>query len=161
MANPAAGSLVLSPRQGEVLEFIVGHVRDHGYPPSLREIGAALQIGSTSGVVCHLDALVRKGRLRRTGRASRGLAVIEVPGAESEVDRLRRQRDELLVACEAFSVAGASSWAFDPSLPDMVACPGCGIVSSRDAEKHTQVCPRMAARKVAEKIRAEEASRGR
>ena len=65
----------LTPRQQQVLDYIVAHVQEHGYPPTVREIGAHLVIRSTNGVTCHLKALERKGRIRHTPHASRGIAL--------------------------------------------------------------------------------------
>ena len=82
-------------------------------------------------------------------------------GPAAAVDRLRRQRDELLAACDAFSAAGVSAWGFDPSMPDIVVCVGCGLVSSRADEKHMANCTRLAARVVVQRIRREELLDGR
>jgi SOS-response transcriptional repressor LexA len=68
----------LTERQRSVLEFITGRLRATGYPPSLREIGAALEIRSTNGVSDHLRALERKGYVRRHDSVSRGLQVLGV-----------------------------------------------------------------------------------
>lgn len=57
----------LSPRQTEMLEFMLGAIDLNGVTPSYREIGAALGIGSTNGVSDHIKALVRKGYLERVG----------------------------------------------------------------------------------------------
>ncbi len=66
----------LTPRQRSVLECIMGYVRANGYPPSIREMGAELGIGSLRGVTVHLDALARKGFIRRD-RGSRGIKVLQ------------------------------------------------------------------------------------
>ena len=65
----------LSNRQSEMLEFIASHIDRTGVPPSYREIGAALGIGSTNGVSDHIKALERKGYVERVGGrgASRSL----------------------------------------------------------------------------------------
>jgi repressor LexA len=65
----------LTARQREVLEFIVNHIAERGFPPSIREIGAALGISSLRGVTVHLDALERKGWINREN-ASRGIQVL-------------------------------------------------------------------------------------
>lgn len=57
----------LSPRQREMLDFIVSTIDATGVVPSYREIGAALGIGSTNGVSDHIKALERKGYIERTG----------------------------------------------------------------------------------------------
>lgn len=61
---------VLTSRQREVLEVIRESMGERGYPPSLREIGGAIGLTSTSSVSHHLRALQRAGYLRRdSGRA--------------------------------------------------------------------------------------------
>lgn len=75
----------LSPRQREVLDFIKKHLEKQGFPPSYREIGAALDIGSTNAVRDHILALERKGFLERKGSRSRGLT-LTLPAEELEQD---------------------------------------------------------------------------
>ncbi len=72
----------LSPRQRDMLEFLIAHVDQTGVVPSYREIGAALGIGSTNGVSDHIKALERKGYLERSGgRGSpRSLRITEKAG---------------------------------------------------------------------------------
>lgn len=73
----------LTERQREVLEFVVGYVSEKGFPPSVREIGAALKISSLRGVTIHLDALEKKGWINRE-RTSRGIQVLApIPGRKS------------------------------------------------------------------------------
>lgn len=55
----------LTSRQQAILQFVVDYLRDEGYPPSIREIGAHFEIGSLRGVTVHLDALERKGYISR------------------------------------------------------------------------------------------------
>lgn len=57
----------LSPRQREILDFIAASIDMRGVPPSYREIGGALGIGSTNGVSDHIKALVKKGYIERVG----------------------------------------------------------------------------------------------
>jgi len=66
-------SSTLTDRQLEVLRFIVQNIEDNGYPPTIREIGEALDIRSTNGVNDHLKALERKGFLTRDPVKSRAL----------------------------------------------------------------------------------------
>src|SRR4051812_46719082 len=66
----------LSERQQSMLRFIRGYVGDHGRPPTVREIGFAVGISSTSVVDYNLRVLERDGHLRRERELSRG---IELP----------------------------------------------------------------------------------
>ncbi|MCB9687162.1 MAG: repressor LexA [Alphaproteobacteria bacterium] len=61
----------LSPRQREILDFVVAAVEQDGVVPSYREIGTALGIASTNAVSDHLKALIRKGYLERVGDPGR------------------------------------------------------------------------------------------
>jgi repressor LexA len=66
----------LTERQKEILEYLVQHARETGYPPTIREIGFRFGIRSTKGVVDHLTALERKGHIRRVLGKSRALELI-------------------------------------------------------------------------------------
>lgn len=57
----------LSPRQREVLEYLANIIQQRGVPPTFREIGQAMDIGSTNGVSEHIRALERKGYIERIG----------------------------------------------------------------------------------------------
>ena len=67
----------LTDRQLEVLRFIAREIEERGYPPTIREIGEALDIRSTNGVNDHLKALERKGFLTRDPVKSRALIPTE------------------------------------------------------------------------------------
>jgi repressor LexA len=67
----------LTPRQRDILEFIVRCVRDDGYPPTIAEIGDRFGISSTNGVNDHLVALERKGFIERSSKA-RSIHVTEL-----------------------------------------------------------------------------------
>ena len=66
----------MSERQQKILEFVMEYTADHGYPPSIREIGQAVGISSTSVVDYNLRALERSGLIRRDREVSRGLGVV-------------------------------------------------------------------------------------
>ncbi|GAA1276026.1 transcriptional repressor LexA [Sphaerisporangium rubeum] len=71
--------LGLTPRQRKILEVIRDSVQQRGYPPSMREIGEAVRLTSTSSVSHQLTALQRKGYLRRDPHRPRALEV-RLPG---------------------------------------------------------------------------------
>jgi len=64
----------LTAKQSAVLEFIRTNAGLYG--PTIREIAAAMHIKSTNGVVCHLNALERKGLIRREKLKSRAIEVL-------------------------------------------------------------------------------------
>ena len=55
----------LTKRQQEILRVVQDHVATHGYPPTVREIGEAVGLTSSSTVHAHLQALESRGALRR------------------------------------------------------------------------------------------------
>ncbi|GMR09568.1 MAG: transcriptional repressor LexA [Anaerolineae bacterium] len=67
----------LSDRQRKMLDFIRMFSLQNGYPPSIREIGAAVDISSTSVVNYNLNRLVDQGYLDRDQNVSRGLRLTE------------------------------------------------------------------------------------
>jgi repressor LexA len=76
----------LTERQRRVLGFIETHIREHGFPPTIREIGRHLNIKSTNGVSDHLNALQKKGFLTREGGKSRTLQLVRDVDARDVLD---------------------------------------------------------------------------
>lgn len=76
-ADSTAG---LTERQRRVLEVIRNSVAERGYPPSIREIGDAVGLNSTSSVAHQLRTLERKGFLRRDANRPRA---VDVRGLEA------------------------------------------------------------------------------
>ncbi|MDP9342962.1 MAG: transcriptional repressor LexA [Actinomycetota bacterium] len=71
----------LTGRQRRILEFIRTAVRDRGYPPTVREIGEAVGLTSSSSVHSQLANLERKGLLRKDATKPRAMALVPVPPA--------------------------------------------------------------------------------
>ncbi|MDG9674847.1 transcriptional repressor LexA [Micromonospora sp. DH14] len=74
-------------RQQQILNAIHEWVERHGYPPTVREIGAAVGLGSPSSVAHHLKVLQRRGLLRRASGGARAVdtrpSSVGAPGAQS------------------------------------------------------------------------------
>jgi len=71
----------LSERQRNMLRYIEKYVADNGFPPTIRQIGEATGINSTSVVNYNLNKLVQAGYLSRSSHVSRGLRLMtEIPG---------------------------------------------------------------------------------
>jgi repressor LexA len=68
----------LSKRQQDILDFIKGEVRKKGYPPSVREIGEAVGLASSSTVHGHLARLESKGLIRRDPTKPRAIEILEL-----------------------------------------------------------------------------------
>jgi repressor LexA len=64
---------MLNERAGKILAYIQRFTREHGFPPTIREIGQAFEISSTNGVRYYLNMLEKGGHLKRSGRISRGI----------------------------------------------------------------------------------------
>jgi repressor LexA len=70
----------LGPRQKKILEFILSSVEERGYPPSVREIAEAVSLKSPSTVHAHLEALQRKGYLKKDPTKPRAIQISYAPG---------------------------------------------------------------------------------
>jgi repressor LexA len=77
----------LTDRQRQVLEFIDAEVRSRGYPPSVREIGEAVGLSSSSTVHAHLAALQEKGYLTRDPTKPRALELHFESGSGAAIER--------------------------------------------------------------------------
>jgi repressor LexA len=66
----------LTPRQRRVLEVIRAAIEQRGYPPSIREIGTAVGLTSSSSVAHQLKVLEQRGHLRRDPHRPRALEVL-------------------------------------------------------------------------------------
>ena len=62
-----------------ILRCIAAHVKEHGWPPTVREICEATGLDSTSTVHAHLWRLVKDGRIVRDEKKPRALRIIETP----------------------------------------------------------------------------------
>lgn len=71
----------LSKRQQQILEFIKSEVRAKGYPPSVREIGKAVGLASSSTVHGHLARLEQKGLIRRDPVKPRAIEILDIDGS--------------------------------------------------------------------------------
>lgn len=67
----------LTPRQKQILDFIRQEVRKKNYPPSVREIGEAVGLSSSSTVHAHLSKLEQKGLIRRNPTKPRAIELLE------------------------------------------------------------------------------------
>jgi repressor LexA len=77
----------LTPRQRGILDFIEEQSRVRGYPPSVREIGEAVGLTSTSTVHAHLNSLQKLGYLRRDPTKPRAIEVRYDPASGAAAER--------------------------------------------------------------------------
>ena len=93
----------LTPRQERVLATIRASVHDRGFPPTMREIGEAVGLTSTSSVKHQLQALEAKGYLRRDANLPRAIDVLSA----EEVSGIAPDRSVVSEATARF-LAGTS-----------------------------------------------------
>ena len=103
----------LTPRQQKVLEVIRTWVGKYGYPPSVREIGEAVGLTSTSSVSHQLKALQRKGYLRRDANRPRAVGVLAMDSERA-----------------ATTASSASSVSSERSLPQPALVPLVGRIAA-------------------------------
>lgn len=63
-------------RQKELLDFVDGFIKEHGYGPSYREVMSALGYKSVSTVAIHINGLIEKGYVRKRDNSARSLEVV-------------------------------------------------------------------------------------
>ncbi|MDY5275486.1 transcriptional repressor LexA [Olsenella sp. AGMB03486] len=74
----------LSKRQQSIYEYICSYSAEHGYPPSVREIGAAVGLASPSTVHMHLQVLQEQGLIKRDSKKPRAIEVVNNPSEHDE-----------------------------------------------------------------------------
>jgi repressor LexA len=75
----AKGDPVLTDRQRQIFDFLMKYVDEHGYPPTVREIGEAVGLASPSTVHAHLANLERAGLLKRDPTKPRAIELRREP----------------------------------------------------------------------------------
>lgn len=78
----------LSKRQMAIYEYILSYTQERGYPPSVREIGAAVGLASPSTVHMHLKVLQERGFIRRDSKKPRTIEVVTDSPADEPSQRL-------------------------------------------------------------------------
>ncbi len=69
--------MYLTKRQKEILDYVRDHVGEHGYAPTLQEIGVRFGLSSPATVYKHVEQLVRKGYLRKAPNQGRGIQLVD------------------------------------------------------------------------------------
>jgi repressor LexA len=76
----------LTGRQQQILDYIRGEIHRRGFPPSVREIGEAVNLSSSSTVHSHLAALEKKGFIKRDPSKPRALEVLDYRDPDRAID---------------------------------------------------------------------------
>lgn len=74
----------LTKRQVDVLNYVKTFIVSHGYPPTVREIGKALEISSPATIQAHLNNIEKKGYIKREGTKNRAIELLVKNEFESE-----------------------------------------------------------------------------
>ncbi|MCR5427823.1 MAG: transcriptional repressor LexA [Lachnospiraceae bacterium] len=67
----------ITKKQQEILDYIKEQIINRGFPPTVRDICAAVNLKSTSSVFSHLEALERNGYIRRDLAKPRAIEVVD------------------------------------------------------------------------------------
>jgi repressor LexA len=81
---------MLTGRQQEIWDYLVDYVDQHGYPPTVREIGEAVGLASPSTVHAHLANLERAGLLKRDPTKPRALELVGRERSEAPASNVER-----------------------------------------------------------------------
>lgn len=80
----------LTDRQKDVLDFIKSYIVSRGYPPTVREIGKALDISSPATIHVHLKNLEKKGIIRKEGTKNRAIELLVENEYATKEDEVRK-----------------------------------------------------------------------
>ena len=112
----------LSKRQQDIYEYICTYCKDHGYAPSVREIGTAVNLASPSTVHLHLKTLEEKGLIRRDPKKPRTIEVVP-----------QYENTEGLFSAEDYEVDAASTTVPLPLIGNVAA--GIPILAEQNVEE--------------------------
>jgi len=70
-------STAINPRQRQILDFLREHAERYAYPPTVREIGLAVGLSSSSTVQNHLNTLEERGYIKRDPSKSRTVEIVD------------------------------------------------------------------------------------
>ena len=108
---------MLTERQQEIYDFVVAYAQKHGYPPTVREIGAEVGLASPSTVHVHLAKLEQAGYIRRDPTKPRALELVGV-------DRSRpREAGEVRVLPLVGDIAAGGPLLAEQNIEDYLAVP--------------------------------------
>lgn len=69
----------ITSRQRQVLELVLSFSREHGYPPTRKQIAEHFGFASPNAADCHVKRLVDKGFLFHEKNSARGIRVVRIP----------------------------------------------------------------------------------
>ncbi len=118
-----SGDLGLTPQRRKIIQVIEDSLQSRGYPPSLREIGQAVGLASTSSVSYQMSVLEAAGYLsRETGRPR--TAVLRAPGGPDPDAGPKRQADKRMTQVPVVGrIAAGVPILADETPDDVIALP--------------------------------------
>jgi repressor LexA len=116
----STGNPLLTARQQEIWQFLADYVDEHGYPPTVREIGDAVGLASPSTVHAHLANLERAGLLRRDPTKPRA---IDLVGRRSRDETAREASHAVPVLPLVGRIAAGGPLLAEESVEDEIAVP--------------------------------------
>ena len=78
----------LTKRQEDVLNYVKSYIVSHGYPPTVREIGKALNISSPATIHAHLTNLEHKGFIKKDSSKNRAIELLVINEFEKENEKI-------------------------------------------------------------------------
>jgi len=93
---PPLDLTILTGKRRQILNFIATELRTRGYPPSVREIGEAVGLNSSSTVHAHLNTLQKQGYLRRDPSKPRAIEVFYDESSGAAIERRPAQHVPLV-----------------------------------------------------------------
>ena len=99
----------ISAKQQQILDYISSYSLEHGYPPSVREIGAEMGLRSPSTVHAHLKKLQEAGYLEPNEHKSRALTPVSGPSMVPRVPILGRVTAGMPILARSISAMCRSS----------------------------------------------------
>lgn len=78
----------ITPRQRQILQFILQHIEARGYPPTVREIGEAVNLSSSSTVHAHLRSLEDAGLIKRDAVLTRAIKLLPGMQTKTKIQRV-------------------------------------------------------------------------
>jgi repressor LexA len=115
----STGTPLLTARQQEIWQFLADYVDEHGYPPTVREIGDAVGLASPSTVHAHLANLERAGLLRRDPTKPRALELV----GRRRVEAVREASHAAPVLPLVGRIAAGGPLLADEAIEDQIAVP--------------------------------------
>lgn len=87
----------LTAKDYEILDFIYRGIKKNGYPPTVREICAAVNLNSPATVHARLSKLEAAGKIEKTSAKNRAMRVVGYPGTEEDISETREEYIEVPV----------------------------------------------------------------